>query len=93
MKQNEKAQKLREYLRNYTSCQSRKESLTKCLERETDDAVRKILSADKEKMSIYCENVLLIMNYLAPDSLARQIDVYKRQSSYRFPPCIHIITQ
>lgn len=73
MKQNEKAQKLREYLRNYTSCQSRKESLTKCLERETDDAVRKILSADKEKMSIYCENVLLIMNYLAPDSLARQI--------------------
>ena len=73
MKQNEKAQKLREYLRNYTSCQSRKESLTKCLERETDDAVRKIQSADKEKMSIYCENVLLIMNYLAPDSLARQI--------------------
>lgn len=73
MKQNEKAQKLREYLRNYTSCQSRKESLTKCLERETDDAVRKILSADKEKISAHCENVLLIMNYLAPDSLARQI--------------------
>lgn len=39
MKQNEKAQKLRKYLRNYTSCQSRKESLTKCLERETDDWV------------------------------------------------------
>lgn len=73
MKQNEKAQKLREYLRNFTSCQSREESLTKCLKRETDDAVRKILSADKEKMSIHCENVLLIMNYLAPDSLARQI--------------------
>lgn len=73
MKQNEKAQKLREYLRNYTSCQSRKESLTKCLERETDDAVRKILFADKEKISAHCENVLLIMDYLAPDSLARQI--------------------
>lgn len=73
MKQNEKAQKLREYLRKYTSCQSRKKSLTKCLEKEMDDAARKLLSADKEKLSVHCDNVLLIMDYLAPDSLARQI--------------------
>ncbi len=39
-KGNEKAQKPRESLRNYTSCQSREESLTKCLERETDDSER-----------------------------------------------------
>lgn len=73
MKQNRKAQKIREYLKKYGLCKNRFDYLNQYLETETCDTTYKILSADKDRMSIHCKNVLLIMNYLAPDSLARQI--------------------
>lgn len=73
MKQNKKVQKVRAYLKKYVLCKNRFEYLDQYLKTETCDTTCKILSEDKDRMSVHCENVLLIMNYLAPDSLARQI--------------------